>query len=112
MTNFYFCIVSLSALGLVGISFGYWKVFGIRRYKVLKEYIYKESKVQLIKNPQNNVCGICYDILEEHDEIGRFPECDHHFCQKCIHKQIDESHSNLKKRKPCAMCMDNIDNLV
>lgn len=107
MSHLYIGIASLSVFSLVGITFTYWKIFGNQRYKILKDYIYKDSRVQLIKNPQNNVCGICYDILEEHEHIGRFPDCDHHFCQKCIHKQIDDSHSNLKKRKPCAMCMNN-----
>jgi len=105
MNNLYFGILSFSSLGFVGIALVYWKIFGLTKYKVLKDYIYKESRIQLIKNPQNNVCGICYDILEEHAQIGRFPNCDHHFCEECIHKQVDDSHSNLRKN-PCVMCME------
>ena len=107
MTNLYICVLSFSMVGLAGISVAYWKIFGARKYKILKDYIYKDYQIQLIKNPQNNVCGVCYEILEEHGEIGRFPKCDHHYCEKCIHKLIDDSHSNLKKRA-CAMCMEEV----
>lgn len=104
----YFLLLSASVIGVSGLVFyGYNKIFGERKYKVLKDYKYKDLRIQLIKNPQNNVCGICYNILEENEEIGRFPKCDHHFCQKCVHKQIDDSQSNLNLRKhPCSMCMN------
>ena len=80
----------------------YNKIFGPRKYKILKEYKYKHSEVQLIKNPQNNICPHCFEILEQDEEIGRFPHCDHHYCQDCIHIQIDNSQSDLH---PCQMCM-------
>lgn len=104
---YYFIFGLATIISLSGIVFyGYTKVFSLKQYKILKEYEYKNSRIQLIANPQNNVCASCFEILEENDEIGRFPLCDHHFCQDCIHKQIDDSQSNLKKFNPCSMCMN------
>ena len=114
MSYHFFLISSVSLFSMCGLMFySYNKIFGEKTYKILKDYKYKNSNIQLISNPQNNICALCFDILEENDEIGRFPKCDHHFCQDCIHQQIDDSQSNLlenpvvlrKKVNPCSMCM-------
>jgi len=97
----YYFIGTVSLASLCGIAYGYWKIFGPKKYKVVKDYDYKKSKIQVIINPQNNVCGVCYDILELNDEIARFKKCDHHFHNDCIKKQIDISKSD----NPCPMCM-------
>lgn len=109
MNYFYYIALPVGFFSILG-GLGYLKIFGIRKYKVIKDYEYRNSRVQLIKNPQHNVCGVCFDILEENQEIGRFPRCDHHFCDTCIHKQIDDSQSDLKhpKRHPCSMCMNSV----
>lgn len=86
------------------LYYSYIKVFGEKQYKILKDYKYKHSRIQLIVNPQHNLCGNCYDMIDENEEIGRFPNCDHHFCHNCIHKLVDESHSDLKY--PCKMCLN------
>ena len=100
-TNAYLFIGSLSVFGIIGLaSYSYYKIFGIRKYKVLKDYEYKNIQIQLIKNPHNNICGICYETLDEHDEICRIVQCDHHFCETCILNQIDEN-----PNQPCPMCM-------
>ena len=90
----------------------YKKICGEKQYKIIKDYEYKTLRIQLIKNPQNNVCPHCFDILEENEEICRYPACDHHFCEKCIHEQVDESQKNLKAidkpiTHPCTMCMSD-----
>lgn len=106
--NIYLLIPGLLSLGGLSAYFCYLKIFGERNYKVLKDYSYKNERIQLIKNPQNNICPKCFELLEENEEICRFPTCDHHFCEKCIHEQVDHSHSNLKQNiiiHPCSMCM-------
>lgn len=105
MPNIYFYLGSIMLFSMLGFTYlGYKKIFGGKNYKILKDYKYKNSRIQLIVNPTHNICGNCFDILEEQSEITRFPKCDHHFCQKCIHKLIDESHSNLSN--PCKLCFN------
>lgn len=94
----YYFVATLGVASFCGLSYGWWKIYGPKRYKIVKNYNYKNSEIQVIINPQNNVCGICYDLLELNDEIARFKQCDHHFHNECIQKQIDEN-------KTCPMCM-------
>lgn len=104
-------IFPLAACGFAGmILLCYKKVFGEKRYKIIKDYEYKKSRIQLIKNPQNNICPQCFDVMEENKEICRFTACDHHFCESCIHQQVDESQGNLLTNiyiHPCSMCMSH-----
>lgn len=95
----------LSTIGITGFCLYscYNKIFGPKQYKVLKDYVYKNSRIQLISNPHENICAECCEMLNEHEQIGRFPHCDHHFCESCIHRQVDESQSDLQH--PCKMCM-------
>ena len=108
--NVYLFGASATIVGMIGICvYGYQKVFGEKKYKVLKDYQYYDTRIQLIKNPQNNICPHCFDLLEENEEICRFHHCDHHFCEKCIHKLVESSQSNLKNLKtihPCSMCIE------
>lgn len=100
-------INAIFPLGLLicsGVVYKYYiKIFGPKNYNVIKDYKYKSSRIQLIKNPQENICPHCFEFLLENEEIARFPLCDHHFCEKCVLKQIDES---IKDNYPCTMCIN------
>jgi hypothetical protein len=103
MPNIYFYLATVSIIGSCGfVYYGYTKIFGPKNYKVIKDYKYKDSRIQLIVNPQHNLCGHCFNDLNQNDEIARFPNCDHHFCSDCVHELVDMSISNLKV---CPMCM-------
>ena len=78
-----------------------WKIYGGNKYKVIKDSEYKNFKIQVIVNPENNVCGFCYEILELNEEISKFLKCDHHFHNECIINIIDQ----IKSENPCPMCM-------
>lgn len=106
-------IIPFGLFTISGIVYYFYnKICGERKYKIIKDYQYKNLRIQLIKNPQNNICPHCFEVLEENKEICRYPICDHHFCEKCIHEQVDESQSNLKHPRdpinPCPMCMSDI----
>ena len=104
--SLHYYLFGLAICSVSAVSYCFWRIFKERDYKILKDYEFKDSRIQLIVNPQNNICGICFELLNENDEIAKFHKCDHHFHPDCIHDQIEKSHSQLPGLNPCPMCMD------